>query len=68
MRDWSRIIAGIVPEFSTPPLMVLIMEMTTKERSWEITNRPVINILGWGTNNSGDLAASIGLIASYLVL
>jgi|KBSMisStandDraft_5_1062788.scaffolds.fasta_scaffold73533_3 hypothetical protein len=68
MRDWPRIIAGIVQGFSTPPLMVLIMEMTTKERSWEITNRPVINILGWGTNNSGDLAASIGLIASYLVL
>ena len=66
MRDWSRIFAGIVPEFSTPPLMVLIMEMTTKERSWEITNRPVINILGWGTTVA-IIAASIGLIASYLV-
>ena len=66
MRDWPRIIAGIVQGFSTPPLMVLIMEMTTKERSWEITNRPVINILGWGTTVA-IIAASIGLIASYLV-
>jgi Mn2+/Fe2+ NRAMP family transporter len=69
MRDWSRIFAGIVPEFSTPPLMVLIMVMTKQRKIMgDRTNRPVINILGWGTNNSGDLAASIGLIASYLVL
>jgi Mn2+/Fe2+ NRAMP family transporter len=67
MRDWSRIFAGIVPEFSTPPLMVLIMVMTKQRKIMgDRTNRPVINILGWGTTVA-IIAASIGLIASYLV-
>ena len=67
MRDWSRIFAGIVPEFSTPPLMVLIMVMTKQRRIMgDRTNRPVISILGWGTTVA-IIAASIGLIASYLV-
>jgi len=32
MRDWPRIIAGIVLGFSTPPLMVLIMVMTNQRK------------------------------------
>jgi len=47
--------------------MVLIMVMTKQRKIMgDRTNRPVINILGWGTTVA-IIAASIGLIASYLV-
>jgi Mn2+/Fe2+ NRAMP family transporter len=63
----ALVVAGIVQGFSTPPLMVLIMVMTNRRSIMgDRTNRRAINILGWGTTVV-IWAASLGLIASYLV-
>jgi Mn2+/Fe2+ NRAMP family transporter len=63
----ALVFAGIVQGFSTPPLMVLIMVMTNRRSIMgDRTNRRAINILGWGTTMVIG-AASLGLIASYLL-
>jgi Mn2+/Fe2+ NRAMP family transporter len=63
----ALVFAGIVQGFSTPPLMVLIMVMTNRRSIMgDRTNRRAINVLGWGTTVVIG-AASLGLIASYLL-
>ena len=63
----ALVFAGIVQGFSTPPLMVLIMIMTNRRRIMgDRTNGRAINILGWATT-AVIWAASLGLIASYLL-
>lgn len=63
----ALVFAGIVQGFSTPPLMVLIMVMTNRRSIMgDRTNRRPINILGWSTT-AVISAASLGLIASYLL-
>lgn len=63
----ALVFAGIVQGFSTPPLMVLIMVMTNRRSIMgDRTNRTAINILGWSTTVVIS-AASLGLIASYLL-
>lgn len=63
----ALVFAGIVQGFSTPPLMVLIMVITSQRKIMgDRTNRLTINILGWGTT-SVIWAASAGLIISYFM-
>jgi Mn2+/Fe2+ NRAMP family transporter len=62
----ALVFAGIVQDFSTPPLMLLIMLMTNRESIMgDKVNGRMINLLGWGTT-ALIFAASIGLVFSYL--
>ena len=46
----ALVFAGIVQDFSTPPLMLLIMLMTNRESIMgDKVNGRVINLLGWVT-------------------
>jgi Mn2+/Fe2+ NRAMP family transporter len=58
---WS----GIVQGFSTPPLMFLILRMTSNRRIMgNRTNGRAINALGWITTVA-IFAASAGLVLSW---
>jgi Mn2+/Fe2+ NRAMP family transporter len=63
----ALVFAGIVQGFSTPPLMLLIMLITSNRR---IMGRAVngwgITILGWATT-AAIFAASIGLVWTWIV-
>ncbi len=60
---WS----GIVQGFSTPPLLLLIMLMTTSRRIMGARiNSLWMNILGW-TTTAVIFAASIGLVLTWLI-
>jgi Mn2+/Fe2+ NRAMP family transporter len=60
---WS----GIVQGFSTPPLMLLIMLMTSDRRVMgERVNGRAINVLGW-TTTVAIFAATAGLVATWLM-
>ncbi|HEX5998828.1 MAG TPA: Nramp family divalent metal transporter [Hyphomicrobiaceae bacterium] len=60
---WS----GIVQGFSTPPLLLLIMLMTTSRRIMGArVNSLWMNILGW-TTTAVIFAASIGLVLTWLI-
>jgi Mn2+/Fe2+ NRAMP family transporter len=59
--------AGIVQGFSTPPLMFLILRMTSDRRIMgNRTNGRAINALGWITT-AAIFAASGGLIVSWML-
>ena len=58
--------AGIVQGFSTPPLMLLIMLMTSNPAVMgEQTNGRAINVLGWVTTTA-IFAASVGLVITWI--
>jgi NRAMP (natural resistance-associated macrophage protein)-like metal ion transporter len=60
---WS----GVVQGFSTPPLLLLIMLMTTSRRIMgDKVNSRVINLLGW-TTTAAVFIASGGLIVSWIM-
>lgn len=60
---WS----GIVQGFSTPPLMVLILRMTSDPTIMgPRVNGRAINVLGWATT-AAVFAASAGLVLSWIV-
>jgi Mn2+/Fe2+ NRAMP family transporter len=60
----ALVFAGIVQGFSTPPLMLLIMVMTSRQSIMgDKVNGPVINVLGWLTTVL-IFAASICLVMS----
>jgi Mn2+/Fe2+ NRAMP family transporter len=59
---WS----GIVQGFSVPPLLVLIMLMTSSRRVMgEKTNTVWLNVLGWATTAAAT-AASLALLVTWL--
>jgi len=63
----ALVFAGIVQGFSTPPLMILIMVITNRRSIMgDQTNHRAINMLGWCTTVVIS-AASLSLIASYLI-
>jgi Mn2+/Fe2+ NRAMP family transporter len=60
---WS----GIVQGFSTPPLLFLILRMTSNRRIMgDRTNGRAINALGWVTT-AAIFSASAGLIVSWFL-
>ena len=62
----ALVFAGIVQGLSTPPLMLLIVVMTSSRRIMgNKTNRPVAKIFGWATTVI-IFAASIALIWTWI--
>lgn len=62
----ALVIAGIVQGFSTPPLMLLIMRMTTNRTIMgDAINGRAINVLGW-TTTACIFAATLGLVVTWL--
>ena len=63
----ALVYSGIVQGFSTPPLLLLIMLMTTNRQLMRgKVNTPMMNVLGW-TTVFGIFAASAGLVISWLL-
>jgi Mn2+/Fe2+ NRAMP family transporter len=63
----ALVFAGIVQGFSTPPLMLLIMRMTSNPAIvGNRVNRPAIKILGWVTTVV-IFAATAGLVVSWFI-
>jgi NRAMP (natural resistance-associated macrophage protein)-like metal ion transporter len=63
----ALVIAGIVQGFSTPPLMLLIMRLTSNRAIMgDAVNGRAINILGW-TTTVAIFAATAGLVASWFL-
>jgi NRAMP (natural resistance-associated macrophage protein)-like metal ion transporter len=63
----ALVIAGIVQGFSTPPLMLLIMRMTSNPAIMgKAVNGRAINILGW-TTTAAIFAATAGLVCSWFL-
>jgi Mn2+/Fe2+ NRAMP family transporter len=63
----ALVIAGIVQGFSTPPLMLLIMRMTSnREIMGDAVNGRAINVLGWVTTGA-IFAATAGLVCTWFV-
>jgi Mn2+/Fe2+ NRAMP family transporter len=63
----ALVFAGIVQGFSTPPLLLLIMLMTTSRRVMgERVNSTWVNALGW-TTTAAVFSATAGLIYTWLV-
>jgi Mn2+/Fe2+ NRAMP family transporter len=59
--------AGVVQGFSTPPLLLLIVLMTSSRRIMgDKVNSTALNILGWATTVV-IFSASAGLIASWFL-
>ena len=57
----ALVFAGIVQGFSTPPLMALIMLMTSRRDVMrDKTNTPLLNVLGWTT--TGIMFAATGAL------
>jgi NRAMP (natural resistance-associated macrophage protein)-like metal ion transporter len=63
----ALVFAGIAQGFSTPPLMLLIMLMTSSRRVMgDRTNTLLINIIGWLTT-AVIFSASLALLWSWIV-
>ncbi|MFL4977240.1 MAG: Nramp family divalent metal transporter [Xanthobacteraceae bacterium] len=63
----ALVYSGIVQGFSTPPLLLLIMLMTTNRRIMgDKVNSTPLNVLGWLTV-AAIFAASAGLVVSWLL-
>jgi NRAMP (natural resistance-associated macrophage protein)-like metal ion transporter len=63
----ALVFAGVVQGFSTPPLMLLIMRMTTNRAIMgKRVNGRAINILGWITTVA-IFAATAGLVISWFL-
>lgn len=63
----ALVIAGIIQGFSTPPLMLLIMRLTSDRRIMgPSVNGLAINVLGWMTT-ACIFAATAGLIATWFL-
>ena len=63
----ALVVAGIVQGFSTPPLMFLIMRMTSDPRIMgESVNGLAINLLGW-TTTVAIFTVTVGLVISWLI-
>jgi NRAMP (natural resistance-associated macrophage protein)-like metal ion transporter len=63
----ALVYAGVIQGFSTPPLLLLIVLMTSSRRIMgQKANTPAINVLAWITTGV-VFAASLGLIASWFV-
>jgi len=63
----ALVVAGIVQGFSTPPLMLLIMRMTSnREIMRESVNGRVVNVLGWATT-AAIFAATAGLVCTWFL-
>jgi NRAMP (natural resistance-associated macrophage protein)-like metal ion transporter len=63
----ALVFAGIVQGFSTPPLMFLIMRMTSSRAIMgEAVNGRGINILGW-TTTAAIFAATAGLVCTWFL-
>lgn len=63
----ALVIAGIVQGFSTPPLMLLIMRMTSdRSLMGDAVNGRAVNVLGWATT-AAIFAATAGLICTWFL-
>ena len=63
----ALVIAGIIQGFSTPPLMLLIMRLTSNPAIMgKSVNGRAITILGW-TTTACIFAASAGLVITWLL-
>ncbi|WP_309142352.1 Nramp family divalent metal transporter [Bradyrhizobium sp. sGM-13] len=63
----ALVYSGIVQGFSTPPLLLLIMLMTTSRAVMgDKTNSTWMNLLGWATV-AAILSASAGLVVSWFL-
>jgi Mn2+/Fe2+ NRAMP family transporter len=63
----ALVVAGIVQGFSTPPLMLLIMRMTSNRAIMgNAVNGRAINVLGW-TTTVAIFAATAGLVCTWLL-
>jgi Mn2+/Fe2+ NRAMP family transporter len=63
----ALVFAGIVQGFSTPPLMLLIMRLTSNRVIMgEAVNGRALNALGWATT-AAIFAASAGLVATWFL-
>jgi Mn2+/Fe2+ NRAMP family transporter len=63
----ALVYSGIVQGFSTPPLLLLIMLMTTNPRIMgDKVNATPLNVLGWVTV-AAIFSASAGLVVSWFV-
>ena len=63
----ALVFAGIVQGFSTPPLMFLIMRMTSNRAIvGNAVNGRAINILGWATT-AAIFAATGGLVFTWFL-
>lgn len=61
----ALVVAGIVQGFSTPPLMLLIMQMTrSRAIMGPAVNGRAINVLGW-TTTAAIFAATAGLVCTW---
>src|SRR5215212_10161050 len=61
----ALVYSGIVQGFSTPPLLLLIMLMTTNRRIMgDKVNSTPLNVLGWLTV-AAIFAASAGLVVTW---
>jgi NRAMP (natural resistance-associated macrophage protein)-like metal ion transporter len=59
--------AGVIQGFSTPPLLLLIVLMTSSRRIMgDKVNSPTLNIVAWITT-AAIFAASLGLVASWFM-
>ena len=66
-RRLPPVYSGIVQGFSTPPLLLLIMLMTTNRRIMgDKVNSTRLNVLGWLTV-AAIFAASAGLVVSWFL-
>jgi len=62
----ALVIAGIVQGFSTPPLMLLIMRLTSDRAVMgDAVNGRAVNVLGW-TTTVAIFSATAGLVWSWL--
>jgi Mn2+/Fe2+ NRAMP family transporter len=63
----ALVFAGVVQGFSTPPLMLLIMRMTSNRAIMgDAVNGRAITVLGWATTTA-IFAATAGLVATWLL-
>lgn len=63
----ALVIAGIVQGFSTPPLMLLIMRMTSdRSLMGDAVNGRAVNVIGWATTVA-IFAATAGLICTWFL-
>jgi Mn2+/Fe2+ NRAMP family transporter len=59
--------AGVVQGFSTPPLLLLIVLMTSNRQIMgDKVNSLLLNLLGWATTLA-IFAASFGLVVSWFL-
>jgi Mn2+/Fe2+ NRAMP family transporter len=63
----ALVLAGIVQGFSTPPLLLLIMLMTSNRKIMgDKVNTLPMNVLGW-TTTAAIFLATLGLVATWFM-